>query len=265
MRHRPLRKRDLFFSTLLLCILMVSALCLTYYMRSRHYLDDKYYSEPQFYDDSVRAVRKAERQRRKAEYEARRAGWAAEKAARKARHEAWLDSQKVWEARRARWAQEKAERAIARERRQAHYDSLRATWVEKFPRGTVIDANEADTAQLKRIPGIGSALSRSIIRYREALGGFVSPRQVEEVRGVPAGTAVWFSVSDDAAEHIGRHLDLNRDDFRTLVRHPYLSYEQVCDIADFRRHHPILSLRTLLALPSFTDADLRRLEPYVGF
>ena len=129
----------------------------------------------------------------------------------------------------------------------------------------MVDANAADTATLKCIPGIGSVLARRIVRYRESLGGFVSPKQVEEVNGVPAGASRWFKVGKDAEAEVTRHLDLNRDDFRTLVHHPYLSYEQVRDIVNYRRHHPILSLRTLAALPSFTAADLRRLEPYVSF
>ena len=263
-RSRP-SHGDLFKATACVLLLVLAALALTFFLRSRHYLDDAFYSNPPAFDDSVRAHREAEKARRHAEYEARRAEWAAEKAARQARHEAWLDSQAVWSARRAQWAEEKAERARLRAQRQAHYDSLRALWPEKFAEGTVVDANEADTATLKRIPGIGSVLARRIVRYRESLGGFVSPKQVEEVNGVPAGASRWFKVGKDAEAEVTRHLDLNRDDFRTLVHHPYLSYEQVRDIVNYRRHHPILSMRTLAALPSFAAADLCRLEPYVSF
>ncbi len=258
-RSRP-SHGDLFKATACVLLLVLAALALTFFLRSRHYLDDAFYSNPRAFDDSVRAHREAEKARRHAEYEARRAEWAAEKAARQARHEAWLDSQAVWSARRAQWAEEKAERARLRAQRQAHYDSLRAQWPEKFA-----DDNAADTATLKCITGIGSVLARRIVRYRESLGGFVSPKQVEEVSGVPSGVARWFKVGKDAEAEVTRHLDLNRDDFRTLVHHPYLSYEQVRDIVNYRRHHPILSLRTLAALPSFTAADLRRLEPYVSF
>ena len=263
-RSRP-SHGDLFKATVCVLLLVLGALALTFFLRSRHYLDDAFYSNPPAFDDSVRAHREAEKARRHAEYEARRAEWAAEKAARQARHEAWLDSQAVWSARRAQWAEEKAERARLRAQRQAHYDSLRALWPEKFAEGTVVDANAADTATLKRIPGIGSVLARRIVRYRESLGGLVCPKQVEEVSGVPSGVARWFKVGKDAEAEVTRHLDLNRDDFRTLVHHPYLSYEQVKDIVNYRRHHPIRSPQSLSALPSFTATDILRLTPYVSF
>lgn len=263
-RSRP-TNRDLFKAIACIVLLVSGALALTFFLRSRHYLDDAFYSNPRAFDDSVRAHREAEKARRHAEYEARRAEWAAEKGVRQARHQAWLDSQAVWAARRARWAEEKAERARIRAQRQAHYDSLRAQWPEKFAEGTVVDANAADTATLKRIPGIGSSLARSIVRYREKLGGFVHVQQIEEVNGVPSGASRWFKVDEQAVEQVRPKLDLNRDDFRTLVHHPYLSYEQVRDIVNYRRHHPILSMRTLAALPSFAAADLCRLEPYVSF
>ena len=198
-RSRP-TNRDLFKAIACIVLLVSGALALTFFLRSRHYLDDAFYSNPRAFDDSVRAHREAEKARRHAEYEARRAEWAAEKGVRQARHQAWLDSQAVWAARRARWAEEKAERARIRAQRQAHYDSLRAQWPEKFAEGTVVDANAADTATLKRIPGIGSSLARSIVRYREKLGGFVHVQQIEEVNGVPSGASRWFKVDEQAVD-----------------------------------------------------------------
>ncbi|MCD8237275.1 MAG: helix-hairpin-helix domain-containing protein [Prevotellaceae bacterium] len=45
---------------------------------------------------------------------------------------------------------------------------------DKFQTLTKVDPNTADTVTLKRIPGIGTYISRGIIRYRERLGGFYS-------------------------------------------------------------------------------------------
>lgn len=41
--------------------------------------------------------------------------------------------------------------------------------VFKYPEGTQIDLNSADTIELKKIPGIGSGIAGSIVRYRERL------------------------------------------------------------------------------------------------
>lgn len=265
MRRRPARKRDILIGTLLVTLLAVAMVCLTLFLRSRHYLDERYYTAPRAFDDSIRKSREEERAWRQKDYEAQRAKWDAEKAERRARREAWRDSQQVWAERRAQWAREKEERARSRAQRQAYYDSLKALRPAKFPAGTVVDANAADTLTLQRVPGIGPSLARSIARYRQFLGGFVSPMQIEEVQGVPSGTAKWFTIGDKDGENPVQRLDLNRDDFRTLVRHPYLSYDQVREIVYYRRRRPILSLRSLSALPSFTDEDIRRLEPYVSF
>lgn len=43
---------------------------------------------------------------------------------------------------------------------------------EKYPSGTLVDLNRADTTELKKIPGIGSGIARLIIGYRQRLGGF---------------------------------------------------------------------------------------------
>ena len=41
--------------------------------------------------------------------------------------------------------------------------------VYKYPEGTLVDLNEADTTELKKIPGIGSGIARMIVAYRNRL------------------------------------------------------------------------------------------------
>jgi competence ComEA-like helix-hairpin-helix protein len=47
-----------------------------------------------------------------------------------------------------------------------------------------VDVNTADVEGLDRLPGIGPARAREIIRTRERLGGFSSVEQLLEVRGI---------------------------------------------------------------------------------
>lgn len=44
----------------------------------------------------------------------------------------------------------------------------------KYPEGTLVDLSEADTTELKKIPGIGSGIARMIVAYRKRLGGFMT-------------------------------------------------------------------------------------------
>lgn len=135
--------------------------------------------------------------------------------------------------------------------------------VEKLPAGTKVNLATADTTLLKQIPGIGSWYARKICRYRESLGGFVSLAQLAEVEGLPEGLAEWF---EPIREPKVRQLDINHATFSQLVRHPYLSYEQVKAVFDYRRKFGALkSLDELQLTGLFTASDLARLRPYVVF
>lgn len=132
----------------------------------------------------------------------------------------------------------------------------------KFRTDTVLNLNTADTALLQRVPGIGPYWARRIVDYRNRLGGFVSPAQLDEIDSSLIHCHRWFHVSAPSC----RHLAINRAAFRTLYRHPYLDYEQVCQVMDYRRRHGSLSsLSTLLMLPAFSPADTLRLKPYLSF
>lgn len=180
-----------------------------------------------------------------------------------ARQMAKAERQARYEAQRAQWAAEKAERAALRVQREAFYDSLRRLRPEKAKIGTLFDANAADTTDLMRIPGIGSHYARAIITYRERLGGFVSPQQVAEVEHLPHGIERWFRTETHAPV---RRLRLNRASFKELVRHPYLSYEQVKAIVTRRQKMGTLrSWDDLRNNPLFSERDFERLTPYVRF
>ena len=52
----------------------------------------------------------------------------------------------------------------------------------KYPSGTTISLNQADTTELKKIPGIGSAIARMIVGYRKKLGGFYQVEQLQDIQ-----------------------------------------------------------------------------------
>ncbi len=194
------------------------------------------------------------------QWEDQRKAWAAERAERAARR---AQRAADYQAQKAEWAAERAARETARAERQARYDSLRALSPPKLKAGEFIDANAADTTDFRRIPGIGTGYARAIIGYRERLGGFVHPRQLTEVNGLPADIERWVRIAPKAVVH---RIALNRASFSELVRHPYLNYEQVKIIVNLRQKTgPLHSWDELRNSPEFSDEDFQRLAPYFSF
>jgi hypothetical protein len=87
---------------------------------------------------------------------------------------------------------------------------------EKYPSGTLVDLNRADTTELKKIPGIGSGIARLIIGYRQRLGGFYNITQLQEIHLDTTQLQSWFSI-DTRAIHL---INLNRSSIERLRHHP---------------------------------------------
>ena len=134
--------------------------------------------------------------------------------------------------------------------------------VFKYPEGTQIDVNSADTVELKKIPGIGSGIAGSIVRYRERLGGFYALSQLEEVKHVTPDLLKWFKLENDSI----RKVEINKVGLDKLRAHPYLNFYQAKIIIEHRRTKgAIKSLSQLALYEEFAEKDLNRLSAYISF
>ena len=132
----------------------------------------------------------------------------------------------------------------------------------KYPEGTLVDANRADTNELKKIPGIGSGIAKGIVAYRKRLGGFFALEQLYEVKYFTPELLRWFKLEDRAV----RLLVINKANLEELRAHPYLNFYQAKVIVDHRRKKgPIKSLSQLALYEEFTEKDLNRLSAYISF
>ena len=129
-----------------------------------------------------------------------------------------------------------------------------------------VDLNTVDSTTLVELPQIGPYTAARIVAYREKLGGFLSKEQLLEVKGMDEAR---YNVAEPYIvlnETMVRKIDVNRADFKTLVNHPYLSYNQVKRIFNQREKRGMIKnwnqLKTLLEEEEPVNPLL---ESYVSF
>ncbi|MBO7324198.1 MAG: helix-hairpin-helix domain-containing protein, partial [Bacteroidales bacterium] len=139
-----------------------------------------------------------------------------------------------------------------------------------------LNLNQVDSLTLLSVKGIGPYSAGKILAYRRALGGFVSLDQLDEIEGLRAENLQLLKQMENlhsaeappAGDSLAavKQLLVNKADFKQLLRHPYLSYSQVCAIVNRRRESGrIDSLEALVFMEEFGPKDLHRLRPYLDF
>ena len=107
---------------------------------------------------------------------------------------------------------------------------------------TIIDINTADTTLLKQLPGIGGAYAKWIVNYREKLGGYCETEQLLEVYRMD--TTRYNAIKDFViidSTFIPNKLKINTDEFKVLLKHPYLEYESVKKIVNHREQKGLIT------------------------
>ena len=132
----------------------------------------------------------------------------------------------------------------------------------KYPTGTMINLNEADTTELKKIPGIGSHIAQMIVHYRKRLGGYYQIEQLEDIQLKVEKLRPWFTIINDNTARI----NLNRASIERLMKHPYINFYQAKAIIDFRKKNgTIKSLKQFALFEEFTPTDLDRISHYICY
>lgn len=132
----------------------------------------------------------------------------------------------------------------------------------KLKEGQTVDLVHADTAQLKKIPGIGSWWASRIVNYGKRLGGYASVAQLKEIEGFPEETLIYFRMGQPQIQK----LNINTLTLSQLRRHPYINFYQAREICDYRRlKGKITDLNQLSLLKDFPPDEIARLRPYVTY
>lgn len=127
----------------------------------------------------------------------------------------------------------------------------------------ILELNATDSVALVALPQIGEVMASRIQRYRDRLGGYVCYEQLYEVKGMDS--ARFATVRPYLLLDISniRKLEVNRDEFKTLLRHPYLEYEQVKAIVNYRERKGLI--RNWEQLKGIVGEVNPLLERYVSY
>lgn len=131
----------------------------------------------------------------------------------------------------------------------------------------IFNINHADTSDLMEIPGIGSVLSKRIIKYRELLGGYSNINQLNDVYGLKGYslTNIKSAVYVDTV-FVPERIRVNFSEWREFVQHPYVDSRLANDIIQLRSTKGFIKgIHDLKEIPYLNDSILNRLSPYFEF
>ncbi|MBE6347039.1 MAG: hypothetical protein E7067_07570 [Lentimicrobiaceae bacterium] len=129
----------------------------------------------------------------------------------------------------------------------------------------IVNLNSTDTTELKSLPGIGSFFARNIVEYREKLGGYVEINQLLEVYSFDSSRLETITPYINIDSISLRKINVNADDFKIILRHPYIEYEDVKKIVNHREKRGFIkNWEEYLKVVGRNDVD-ERLRWYLVF
>ena len=127
-----------------------------------------------------------------------------------------------------------------------------------------IELNSADSVELTKLNGIGPVFASRIIRYRDLLGGFYKKEQLLEVYNFSEETFKSLENNIETDPDKIKKIQLNLAEFAELLRHPYLSREQVQAIINYRnKHGAFRSVNDLVQNNILDSLTFLKIEPYL--
>lgn len=129
-----------------------------------------------------------------------------------------------------------------------------------------IELNIADTNDLMKLKGIGSVLSKRIVKYRALLGGFCNITQLKEVYGISDSLFTRLSQSIIADTSIIEKINLNLASEAQLSKHPYIGRYHAKGIIQYRQHiKKITDFEELILNNLLPEEHLDKTRKYVTY
>jgi DNA uptake protein ComE-like DNA-binding protein len=126
-----------------------------------------------------------------------------------------------------------------------------------------VDINRADPEAFDALPGIGAAMAKRAVRFRESLGGFYAVHQFSELWGLDSAVYALLQPHLRCSGEL-RPLVLNRSPLDSLKAHPYLAPWVAQRIVDYREAHgAFLTLDEVQRVRGMNDSVFFRVRPYL--
>jgi competence protein ComEA len=126
-----------------------------------------------------------------------------------------------------------------------------------------IDLNTADSIQLTKIKGIGAFYAKTIIKYRNLLGGFVEKEQLLEMwkfDSTKFETIQKFVIVDPSKN---KKININTCT-ATELKHPYLAWNIVNGIINYRdKHGKYKTIEEIKKTDLVDEKTFRKIVPYL--
>jgi DNA uptake protein ComE-like DNA-binding protein len=126
------------------------------------------------------------------------------------------------------------------------------------------EINTADSATIVNALHLPTWISARIVNYRNLLGGFYKTTQLFEVYGFDSShyQKIKAHLLVDTSLLIKIHI--NDDNFKEILRHPYISYEITKQIVNYRNQRGLFkSTQQLIELGILTESSFVKLKPYL--
>lgn len=134
---------------------------------------------------------------------------------------------------------------------------------EPEPEKLTIELNTADSIDLQKVYGIGPVFSARIVKFRNLLGGFYSPKQLLEVYGIDSSKYEQIKTHFYTDTSAITTININTATFKEMAAHPYLDQYLVKAIIEYRQDNGPLQDHAELKNISLVYDDLyHRIKPY---
>ena len=128
----------------------------------------------------------------------------------------------------------------------------------------LVDVNLADSSCFESLYGIGPALARRIILFRNKLGGFYEVHQLAEVWGLQ--DSIFQKVKEQLIikDTKTSTIDINHAPFETLKSHPYIGYKLAQAIINYRiQHGSFKSLEDIQKITLLNVESYNKIQHYL--